>query len=201
MFAVTGDKIPLFSVSGLRSPLDDYMTEMRNLADPAAREIDIFLKTTNADGATFRDMSNLRKSINDSLYFGGNVSTKARGVLESLRNQIDDIMDTRKIEDMIDVNAIKRRKNGCKDLKIYNKPQKIRKDAMADYRKGIQRFEKLADLRLVRSVRDLQRLDGYEPRAISDRFVDNVIKGDSPETLEAVLKAADNPDELARCFW
>ena len=46
----------------------------------------------------------------------------------------------------------------------------------------------------------MQRLDGYEPRAISDRFVDNVIKGDSPETLEAVLKAADNPQELKDAF-
>ena len=199
---VTGDKIPLFGVSGLRSPLDDYMTEMRNLADPAAREIDTFLKTTNADGATFRDMSNLRKSINDSLYFGGNVSTKARGVLEGLRNQIDDMMDTRKIEDMIDVNALRGGKQGIKDLENLQQAAKLRKDAMADYRKGIQRFEKLADLRLVRSVRDLARLDGYEPRAISDRFVDNVIKGDSPETLEAVLKATDPPfrDQLQDAF-
>ena len=92
---------------------------MRNLADPAAREIDTFLKTTNAEGATFRDMSNLRKSINDSLYFGGNVSTKARGVLEGLRGQIDDIMDTRLIEDMIDPKkfnkkSIKESKTSCK---------------------------------------------------------------------------------------
>ena len=192
---VTGDKIPLFNVANLKSPLDDYLTEMRNLADPAAREIDIFLKTTNADGATFRDMSNLRKSINDSLYFGGNVSTKARGVLEGLRGQIDDIMDTRLIEDMIDVKNLT--PNQLKNLK---QAAKDRKFAMAAYREGIQRFEKLADLRLVRSVRDLQRLDGYEPRAISDRFVDNVIKGDSPETLEAVLKAADTPDELRDAF-
>ena len=168
---------------------------MRNLADPAAREIDTFLKTTNAEGATFRDMSNLRKSINDSLYFGGNVSTKARGVLEGLRGQIDDIMDTRLIEDMIDPKSLT--KNQLKNLK---QAAKDRKFAMAAYREGIQRFEKLADLRLVRSVRDLQRLDGYEPRAISDRFVDNVIKGDSPETLEAVLKAADTPDELRDAF-
>ena len=34
---------------------------MRNLADPAAKEIDIFLKTTNADGATFKDMSQFEK--------------------------------------------------------------------------------------------------------------------------------------------
>jgi len=199
---VTGDKIPLFGVSGLRSPLDDYMTEMRNLADPAAKEIDIFLKTTNADGATFRDMSNLRKSINDSLYFGGNLSTKARGVLEELRGSIDDIMDTRKIEDMIDVNALRGGEQGVKDLNNLKKAAEQRKFAMAAYREGIQRFEKLADLRLVRSVRDLARLDGYEPRAISDRFVDNVIKGDSPETLEAVLKATDDPfrDQLQDAF-
>ena len=193
---ISGDKIPLFNVSGLRSPLDDYMREMRNLADPAATEIDKFLKTTNAEGATFRDLSNLRKSINDSLYFGGNVSTKAFGVLESLRGAIDDMMDTRLIENMIDPNALR----GTADLKNLKLAAKKRKIAMANYREGIQRFEKLAQLRLIRSVRDLQRLDGYEPRAISDRFVDNVIKGDSPETLEAVLKAADNPQELKDAF-
>ena len=197
---VTGDKIPLFNVSSLRSPLDDYMKEMRNLADPAAKEIDIFLKTTNAEGATFKDLTNLRKSINDSLYFGGNVSTKAFGVLESLRGQIDDMMDTRKIADMIDVNALRGGKQGAKDLLNLEQAAKLRKKAMSDYRKGIQRFEKLAQLRLVRSVRDLSKLDGNEPRAISDRFVDNVIKGDSPETLEAVLKAADSPDELRDAF-
>jgi len=193
---ISGDKIPLFNVSGLRSPLDDYMREMRNLADPAATEIDKFLKTTNAEGATFRDLSNLRKSINDSLYFGGNVSTKAFGVLESLRGTIDDMMDTRLIENMIDPNALR----GTADLQNLKLAAKKRKIAMANYREGIQRFEKLAQLRLIRSVRDLQRLDGYEPKAISDRFVDNVIKGDSPETLEAVLKAADNPQELKDAF-
>ena len=125
---------------------------MRNLADPAAREIDTFLKTTNAE-ATFRDMSNLRKSINDSLYFEESIY-KARGVLEGLRGQIDDIMDTRLIEDMIDPKSLT--KNQLKNLK---QAAKDRKSAMAAYREGIQRFEKLADLRLVRSVRDLQRLD------------------------------------------
>ena len=193
---ISGDKIPLFNVSGLRSPLDDYMKEMRNLADPAATEINTFLKTTNAEGATFRDLTNLRKSINDSLYFGGNVSTKAFGVLETLRGTIDDMMDTRLIENMIDPNSLR----GTADLTKLKLAAKKRKIAMANYREGIQRFEKLSRLRLVRSVRDLQRLDGYEPKAISDRFVDNVIKGDSPETLEAVLKAADNPQELKDAF-
>ena len=128
------------------------MREMRNLADPAATEIDKFLKTTNAEGATFRDLSNLRKSINDSLYFGGNVSTKAFGVLESLRGTIDDMMDTRLIENMIDPNALR----GTADLQNLKLAAKKRKIAMTNYREGIQRFEKLSRLRLIRSVRDLQ---------------------------------------------
>ena len=199
--ALTGDKIPLFRDLGpLKSPLNQYMTEMRNLADPAAREIDAFLTTTSTQGATFRDLTNLRKSINDSLYFGGNVSTKAFSVLESLRGTIDDMMDTNLIENMIDPNALRGGKIGQQDLTNLKLAAKKRKTAMAAYRNGIQRFEKLSQLRLIRSIRDLSRQGGYEPRVISDKFVDNVIKGDSPETLEAVLKAADNPQELQDAF-
>ena len=199
--ALTGDKIPLFrDLGALKSPLNEYMTEMRNLADPAAREIDTFLKTTSEKGATFRDLTNLRKSINDSLYFGGNVSTKAFSVLESLRGTIDDMMDTRLIENMIDPNSLRGGAQGVKDLENLKLAAKKRKTAMATYRNGIQRFEKLSQLRLIRSIRDLSSKGGYEPRVISDKFVDNVIKGDSPETLEAVLKAADNPQELQDAF-
>tara|TARA_Y100001937_G_scaffold103547_1_gene142800 strand:+ start:1025 stop:4090 length:3066 start_codon:yes stop_codon:yes gene_type:complete len=193
---ITGDKIPLFNVNPLRNPLEEYMSEMRNLADPAAKEIDIFLKTTNADGATFKDMSNLRKSINDTLYFGGGVSTKARMVLEGLRGQIDDMLDTQLIENFIPKNALK----DTDDLLILRELAKNRKTAMANFREGMQKYEKLAELKVVRSVRDLQQFGDYPPSAISDRFVDNVIKGDSPETLEAVLKAANDPDNLRDAF-
>ena len=150
---ITGDK-DLVNVSPLRNPLQEYMGEMRNLADPAAKEIDIFLKTTNADGATFKDMSNLRKSINDTLYFGSGVSTKARMVLEGLRGQIDDMLDTQLIENFIPKNALKNKN----DLAILKQLAKDRKQAMANFREGMQKYEKLAQLKIVRSVRDLQTI-------------------------------------------
>ena len=82
---------------------------------------------------------NLRKSINDTLYFGGGVSTKARMVLEGLRGQIDDMLDTQLIENFIPKNALKNKN----DLAILKQLAKDRKQAMANFREGMQKYENL----------------------------------------------------------
>lgn len=192
----SGDQLKLFDTRSMQNSLTDYMNEMRNLADPAAQQAEIFLRGTRGN-ASFTEMANLRKAINDSLYFGGNVSTKARGVLEGLRGQIDTMMDGKNILDDIRVNTA-----GLlpEEKQILKSAASQRKFAMDEFRKGMGRFEKLSDLGVIRSVRDLQGFDGYEPKAIADQFFSKVIKDDSPKRLKAVLDAADNPNELQDMF-
>ena len=192
----SGGDLKLFDTRTLQAPLNDYMAEMRNLADPAVQQIDIFLRGSRGN-ASFKEMANLRKSINDSLYFGGNVSTKARPILENIRGQIDTMMDGANILDDIRINTM-----GLlpEEKQILKAAAEQRKFAINQFRKGMGRFDDLSKFGIIRSVRDLQALDGYEPRAIADRFFDKAIKNESPERLNAVLGAVDNPNELQDLF-
>jgi hypothetical protein len=192
----SGGDLKLFDTRTLQAPLNDYMAEMRNLADPAVQQIDIFLRGSRGN-ASFKEMANLRKSINDSLYFGGNVSTKARPILENIRGQIDTMMDSANILDDIRINTM-----GLlpEEKQILKAAAEQRKFAINQFRKGMGRFDDLSKFGIIRSVRDLQALDGYEPRAIADRFFDKAIKNESPERLNAVLGAVDNPNELQDLF-
>jgi len=190
----TGGQLKIFDVRGMQSGLKDYMEEMRNLADPAAEQIDIFLRGTKGD-ATFTDMANVRKAINDSLYFGPNVATKARGKLENLRSQIDFMMDQKNILDQIDVSSFT-----PNELQIFKAAAEQRKFAMSQFKEGMKKFEDLANLGVINSVRDLASFEGYPPRAISDKFADKVIKDNSPQRLQAVLDATNNSNELQDAF-
>ena len=99
-----GGQLKLFDIRGLRGDMKDYMAEMRNLADPAAQQIDLFMRLAqDGNKMSFSDMATLRKGINDTLYFGGPISTKAAGVLDGMRTQIDDMMDGVNILDDIRV--------------------------------------------------------------------------------------------------
>ena len=192
----SGDQLKLFDTRSMQNSLTDYMNEMRNLADPAAQQAEIFLRGTQGN-ASFTEMANLRKAINDSLYFGGNVSTKARGVLEGLRGQIDTMMDGKNILDDVRVNTSRLLPE---EKQILKDAANQRNFAIKEFREGMGRFEKLSNLGIIKSVRDLQGFDGYEPKAIADQFFSRVIKDDSPTRLKAVLDAADNPNELRDMF-
>ncbi|MEL0015718.1 MAG: hypothetical protein VW715_10930 [Rhodospirillales bacterium] len=192
----SGGEYKIFDTRTLQAPLNDYMAEMRNLADPAAQQIDIFLRGAKGN-ASFKEMANLRKSINDSLYFGGNVSTKARPILENIRGQIDTMMDGTNILDDIRVNTVGLTAD---EKQIIKAAADQRNFAIKEFRKGMSRFDDLSKFGIIRSVRDLQAFDGYEPRAVADRFFDKAIKNNSPERLNAVLGAVDNPNELQDMF-
>ena len=202
-----GGDLKLFNVNSLQAPLKDYMAEMRNLADPAAIEADVFLRSTQGH-ASFKDMANLRKAINDSLYFGGNVSTKAHGVLEGVLKQIDTMMDSKTLfDDLVDEagNPLVKVSSLSKDEQMFlSDAMKLRKNAMANYREGMQRLEKLRDFGIIRSTKDLVSINGELPRATSDKLFQKIVQANSPDRLEAVLKAVDNPnqvqDMLARSY-
>jgi hypothetical protein len=189
-----GGQLKLFDVRGLRGDMKEYMAEMRNLADPAAQQIDLFLRLAqDGNKMSFSDMATLRKGINDTLYFGGPISTKAAGVLDGMRTQIDDMMDGVNILDDIRVGAGQLTPD---EQDILQAAAKQRNFAIQDYRKGMQRFEKLSDFGIIRNVKDLKEADGYGPKAIADQFFRRIVRDDSPDRIKAVLEVAEKPNEL-----
>ena len=192
-----GGQLDIFNVTPIKNQLTDYMNEMRNLADPAVDAAEVFLRGTSSRGATFNEMAILRKQINDSLYFGGNVTTKGRNILDKVRNQIDEMMDADTIIDDIRINT-----TGlfAEDKIILKEAAAQRKFAMKNYREFRQKYDKLADLSIIRSVDNLQDFEGYGAKEIADRFYDKVIKPNSPARLQSVLDASDNPNALNDMF-
>jgi len=194
-----GGDLKLFNTNSIEAPLKEYMSEMRNLADPAAIQADVFLKGTRG-AASFKDMANLRKSINDSLYFGGNVSTKAHGVLEGVLRQIDTMMDSKTLlDDLVDESGrpLINVSTLSKESRMYlSDAMNLRKKAMNNYREGMKRLEKLKDFSIIKSTKDLVSINGELPRATSDKLFQKVIQPNSPDRLDAVLKAVDNPNQV-----
>jgi len=194
-----GGDLKLFNTNSIEAPLKEYMSEMRNLADPAAVQADVFLKGTRGS-ASFKDMANLRKSINDSLYFGGNVSTKARGVLEGVLKTIDTMMDSSTLlDDLVDEAGrplINTATLSSESKMFLSDAMNLRKKAMNNYREGMKRLEKLKDFSIIKSTKDLVSINGELPRATSDKLFQKVIQPNSPDRLDAVLKAVDNPNQV-----
>lgn len=189
-----GGQLKLFDIRGLRGDMKDYMAEMRNLADPAAQQIDLFMRLAqDGNKMSFSDMATLRKGINDTLYFGGPISTKAAGVLDGMRTQIDDMMDGVNILDDIRVGTGQLTPD---EQDILQAAAKQRNFAIGDYRKGMQRFEKLSDFGIIRNVKDLKEADGYGPKAIADQFFRRIVRDDSPDRIKSVLEVAEQPNEL-----
>jgi len=192
-----GGQLDIFNVTPIKNQLTDYMNEMRNLADPAVDGAEVFLRGTSGGGATFNEMAILRKQINDSLYFGGSVTTKGRNILDKVRKQIDEMMDGDNIIDDIRINT-----TGlfAEDKILLKEAAAQRKFAMKNYREFRQKYDKLADLSIIRSVDNLQDFEGYGAREIADKFYDKVIKANSPARLQSVLDASDNPNALNDMF-
>ena len=185
-----GNKFKLFNVRPLESKIMEYNAEMRNLADPLATDIDIFLRSTQGK-ASFSEMAVLRKAINDNLYFNGKISTKAALLLEDIKGNIDNVLMSKNIGDHIPEDAL-----SMIDKTSLIQAAKQREIAIKHYRDGIEPFEKLVDLSIIRSLRDLQSLNGNVPRATSDKLFSKVVKPDEPERLRNILKAVDNPNEV-----
>jgi len=72
----------------------------------------------------------------------------------------------------------------------------LRKTAMSNYREGMKRLEKLRDFSIINSTKDLVSINGELPRATSDKLFQKVIRPNSPDRLDAVLNAVDNPNQV-----
>jgi len=188
-----GGKLKLFDTRGLMGKFDDMIEDHGTslLEGPVGLAYNSLKELTDAGGkASFRNLVSLRKHVNDSLMFGA--GTQGTKQLNSIKGLLDNMLDSDDIlarivptEDLTKV-----------DIDILAAAAKLRKTANDDYRKGISRFEDLSNIGVIRSIQDLKAFGDVTPRAISDRFFTKVVKPDSPERLQAVLDAVDNPNEL-----
>jgi len=137
--------------------------------------------------ASFRNIVNLRKNVNDELMFGS--STAGTKQLEEIRSALDNMLDDKTILDNI---------SGLlpEEQIIVQNASKLRLKQQDQYKKGIKRFEDLSRLGVIKSINELKSFGDADPTAIADRFFKKVVKNDSPERLQAVLRAVNNPDEL-----
>jgi len=179
----TGGYLKVFDTKTLKATMDDLLERAGSPSqlDPTVLKI----KTTLDDlkgKASFENLSILRKSINDDMFFNGNPSRTVMDQLDIFRTIIDDQMDG------LSVSAIK----GIPKPKLFGKIAKARKDAMNNYRAGIERFERVSDLRIIDNFRKAQR----EPDLFVDGLAKKIVKNDSPERLNYLLKSVDNPEEV-----
>lgn len=152
-----------------------------NQLDPTVLKIKNTLD--DLDGkASFENLSILRKSINDDMFFNGTPSRTVMDQLNVFRTIIDDQMDGLNISTL----------RGIPKPKTFAKAAKARNKAMDNYRTGIERFERVSDLRIIDNFRKAQR----EPGLFSDGLARKIIKNDSPERLNYLLRAVDNPEEV-----
>ena len=190
-----GGKVKLFDTSGLMSKFDDMIEDHGTslLEGSVGLAYNSLKELTDAGGkASFRNLVSLRKHVNDSLMFGA--GTQGTKQLNSLKGLLDNMLDSDDIINRLvlptDINLPPNTR------KILAKAAKLRKTANDNYRKGISRFEDLSNIGVIRSIQDLKAFGDAGPQAISDGFFSKVIKPDSPERLQAVISAVDNPNEL-----
>ena len=188
-----GGKVKLFNTKGLMSKFDDMIEDHGTslLEGSVGLAYNSLKELTDKGGkASFRNLVSLRKHVNDSLMFGaGTQGTKQL-------NSIKGLLDTMLSSDDILKSLVPTAKLSKTDIDMLSAAGQLRKTANDDYRKGISKYEELSNLGVIRSIQDLKAFGDATPRAISDRFFTKVVKPDSPERLQAVLNAVDNPNEL-----
>ena len=179
----TGGYLKVFDTKSLNAKMDDLLERAgsTNQLDPTVLKI----KNTLDDfegRASFENLSILRKSINDDMFFNGTPSRTVMDQLNVFRTVIDDQMDSLTIDTM----------KGIPRPKTFAKAAKKRTDAMDSYRSGIERFERVSDLRIIDNFRKAQR----EPGLFSDGLAKKIVQNDSPQRLNYLLRAVDNPEEV-----
>jgi len=189
-----GGKLKLFDTRGLMNKFDDMIEDHGTslLEGPVGLAYNA-LKEFGAKSegrASFRNLVSLRKHVNDSLMFGA--GTQGTRQLNSIKGLLDNMLDSDDILQSISFTG----RLTPDEVKILAGAADLRKTANDNYRKGISRFEDLSNIGVIRSIQDLKAFGDATPRAISDRFFTKVVQPDSPERLQAVLNAVDNPNEL-----
>lgn len=184
-----GGKAKVFDTTGLNRVLSSYLEDAGNieLLDPSVQTVLRTVRGYKDNKASFRNLARLRKEVNDNRLFNPGISTEGGKQLDTLNGILNNMLDEEDILTRMRANITQA------ERQTLASAAKQRKFAIDAYREGIQRFEKLSRLGVIRSINDLK---GEEPRVIADRFFSRVVKPDEPERLEAVLGAVDDADAL-----
>ncbi len=190
--ARTGGQLRIFDTKNLMSKFKEYEEDFGRtlLEGPVGTAYDALkgFQKNQQGKASFKNLVNLRKNVNDELMFGS--STAGTKQLQEIRGALDTMLSDETI--LNGVTGLTRKAD--KDLLVQ--AAKLRLTQQGVYKKGIQRFEDLSNIGVIKSINGLKSLAETSPREISDKFFKKVIQNDSPQRLNAVLKGVDNPDEL-----
>ncbi len=189
--ARTGGQLRIFDTENLMSKFKNYEEDFGRalLEGPVGTAYDALkgFQKNQQGKASFKNLVNLRKNVNDELMFGS--STAGTKQLDEIKSALDTMLNDATILDGV---------TGLKeaDKSLLQQAAKRRLTQQNMYKEGIKRFEELSNIGVIKSINGLKSFGDASPREISDKFFKKVVQNDSPQRLKAVLKATDNPDEL-----
>ena len=189
--ARTGGQLRIFDTKNLMSKFKNYEEDFGRalLEGPVGTAYDALkgFQKNQQGKASFKNLVNLRKNVNDELMFGS--STAGTKQLDEIKGALDTMLNDATILD--GVTGLNKTDKG---LLVSAAKRRLTQQNM--YKDGIKRFEELSNIGVIKSINGLKAYGDTSPREISDQFFKKVIQNDSPQRLTAVLKATDNPDEL-----
>jgi len=187
----TGGQLRIFETKNLMSKFKEYEENFGRalLEGPVGTAFDALkgFQKNQQGKASFKNLVNLRKNVNDELMFGS--STAGTKQLDEIKGALDTMLNDATILD--GVTGLNKTDKG---LLVSAAKRRLTQQNM--YKDGIKRFEELSNIGVIKSINGLKAYGDTSPREISDQFFKKVIQNDSPQRLTAVLKATDNPDEL-----
>ena len=187
----TGGQLRIFDTKNLMSKFKEYEENFGRtlLEGPVGTAFDALkgFQKNQQGKASFQNLVNLRKNVNDELMFGS--STAGTKQLDEIKGALDTMLNDKTILD--GVTGLNKT-----DKLLLQQAAKRRLTQQNMYKDGIKRFEELSNIGVIKSINGLKAFGDASPREISDKFFKKIVQNDSPQRLTAVLKATDNPDEL-----
>jgi hypothetical protein len=149
------------------------------------------LSTKGKGKASFEQIANQRKLVNDAL-FDNDLGSATTEQLFKLRAAFDSTLEA------VNLKEIEGLARGQK--KQLSAIAKQRELAFNTYREGLKVFDDLQKFGVIRNIKAASK----DPRFNVDQFFKKVIRPNSPERLKAVFAAVDNPEivrsQLARAY-
>ena len=188
--AVEAKDARVINLQNLYATLDDYQYGLgapRGYLDLKSGPFMLreeYIKAANAlrnleGSATFGQISGIRKGVQDEMWFNKDIRFKTDADLNVVKDALDDVLKNTKIDLVEGVGTQSQRA-------MMKKVSEARDRAMAHYREGLPRFEKLEKHAIIRSIRQTANEGGEFDVA---RFFSKVVRDDDPKRLESVLNA------------
>jgi len=178
---------PDFADDSVKGILDDVFERSRGLSDEAVLAVKGFVDTFDDGMLSFENMAQLRKTVNDNLFFNPSISTQGAKDLRRVRRVLDDMLDPANIT----ISAPSLR--GTDAARIFEQAEILRNKAISAYRDGFKRFDELSNIGIIRSVNQLKQTENSAAK-ITDKFFEKVVQPDSPQRLQTFFNAVGDAD-------